>query len=171
MRCGMQTDQNNFVRLRRWARKFGHTQPEAFSLTSFSTYHRTMKFSLQVFITILFLVSHIARVESLDCLAKWCSFEYEYQKKSCKWKFVWGIPTYSCTWRSTDYRWCVHKWGSEPANTYGEIEFWDDDRIKKIGNGMSSSGTKAQCGKRTDIGTGSCKQETIQLDLSEAWRC
>ena len=111
------------------------------------------------------------RADGLSCAARWCSYEYKYQKKSCKWTFHWGIPSVSCSWTDTDYVWCVHKWGSEPSSSYGEIEFWDDDRIKRNGNGKSTSGTNAQCGKRSDIGNGNCKQDSVQLDGSEAWQC
>lgn len=107
----------------------------------------------------------------LSCAARWCSYKYKYQKKSCKWKFKGVIPYWSCSWYDTDYVWCVHKWGSAPASSYGELEFWDDDRIKKDGGGKSSSGTGAQCGKRTDIGDGNCKQDSVQIDGAEAWSC
>ena len=109
------------------------------------------------------------QADAVSCTGKWCSFEYKYQKKSCRWRWGGIFPSFSCSWSDTDYKWCVHKWGSSPSSSYGEAEFWDDDRIVRVGNGKSSSGTGAQCKHRSDIGN--CKQETVQIDLSEAYRC
>ncbi len=94
------------------------------------------------------------------CLAEWCSRMYIYQKKECVLGTS-GIP--SCSYSDTSYEWCVQKWGSSPAGTYGELEVWDDDRIKAKGGTLESG----KCRSRSN----SCKHETVQLDLSEAYRC
>ena len=131
-----------------------------------TTPENKMKFSVVFAVLVLAIV--IGNADGLSCVGKWCSYEYKYQKKSCRWVFNW-VPQYKCTWRDTNYKWCVHKWGSTPYSSYGEIEFWDDDRIVRNGNGKATSGTGAQCKHRSDIG--SCKKETIQIDASVAWRC
>ena len=84
------------------------------------------------------------------------SYEYKYQKMVFCWK---GIIPWYC-YDDTDYRWCVQDTQNSCfPNTIGQNEFWDDDRIKHIGNGKTQS-----CSSRTDIGTGSCSMDSSYKD-------
>ena len=108
-------------------------------------------FSLLIFLTFMFGNAYAA-----SCLAQWCSRLYTYQEKVCK-------TLINCSYDDTDYTWCVQKWGFKPKDTYGELEVWDDDRIKADSGTLKSK----KCKNRMS----SCRYETIQLDLSEAYRC
>ena len=97
---------------------------------------------------VIALLAYASMATALDCSGKVCSYEYTFQKRTCK-KGWFGIP--SCSWYSTQYRWCAQRWGSKPDSRYGDFTalFGDNDRIVR----NDSTGSNTQCKDRTDIET------------------
>ena len=80
------------------------------------------------------------------------SCKYKYQKKK---DWIFGF-----SWKDTDYRWCVD---SEQSSCFptsiGDNEFWDDDRIKYMGDCSYTP-----CAQRKDIGSGTCSYDSDYKD-------
>lgn len=81
---------------------------------------------------------------ALDCTGKTCSYLYKYQKRECRRHSFW--PWKVCKFVDRPYLYCAQRWGSKPAERYGDMEiiFGDDDRIQRL----SGTGKEQNCKSR-----------------------